>query len=65
MSEVYPTDIVLLERREWGNMYARIKAVYKGETLLAEGNEAGWVALAPLINTTNDLHQQIATDRKD
>ncbi|MGH7148740.1 MAG: phosphate ABC transporter permease PstA, partial [Nitrospiraceae bacterium] len=59
-SETYPTDIALLERREWGNMYARIKAVYKGETLQAEGNEAGWIALAPHISSTNALHQQIA-----
>ena len=59
VSEMYPKDIVLLERREWGNMYARIKAVYNGETLLAEGNEGGWIALAPLISTANDLHQQI------
>lgn len=59
VSEIYPPDIVLLERREWGNMYARVKAVYKGETLLAEGNEGGWIALAPLIRTANDLHQQI------
>ncbi|MEP6959771.1 MAG: phosphate ABC transporter permease PstA, partial [Nitrospirota bacterium] len=59
-SETYPTDVVLLERREWGNMYARIKAVYKGETLEAEGNEAGWMALAPHISSTNALHQQIA-----
>ena len=59
-SETYPTDIVLLERREWGNMYARIKAVYKGGTLQAEGNEAGWMALAPHISSANALHQQIA-----
>ncbi|MEO6308088.1 MAG: phosphate ABC transporter permease PstA, partial [Nitrospiraceae bacterium] len=59
VSQAYPTDTVLLERREWGNMYARIKAVYNGETLLAEGNEPGWIALAPLIDTTNALHQQI------
>ena len=59
-SEAYPTDIALLERREWGNMYARIKAVYKGETLQAKGNEAGWIALAPHISNTNALYQQIA-----
>jgi phosphate transport system permease protein len=58
-SETYPTDIVLLERREWGNMYARIKAVYKGETLQSEGNASGWIALAPLIDATNTLHEQI------
>jgi phosphate transport system permease protein len=59
LSQAYPTDLVLLERREWGNVYARIKAVYNGETLLAEGNEAGWMALTPVINATNALHQQI------
>jgi phosphate transport system permease protein len=59
VSQAYPTDVVLLERREWGNMYARIHAVYKGEQLLAEGNEAGWTALAPLISSTETLHRQI------
>jgi phosphate transport system permease protein len=65
VSEMYPSDIVLLERREWGNMYARIKAVYNGETLLAEGNEGGWIALAPLISTANELHQQITRIEKN
>jgi phosphate transport system permease protein len=59
VSQTSPPDVVLLERREWGNMYARIKAVYKGDTLQAEGNEGGWVALAPLISAANDRHQQI------
>ena len=59
VSQTYPTDTVLLERREWGNMYARINAVYKGEELQAEGNDAGWVALGPLITAINALHQQI------
>lgn len=59
VSQVYPADVVLLERREWGNMYARIQAVYSGEKLLAEGNEAGWAALGPLISSADDLHRQI------
>ena len=50
VSQAYPTDVVLLERREWGNVYARIKAVYNGETVLAEGNDSGWDALTPLIS---------------
>ena len=58
-SETYPTDVVLLERREWGNMYARIKSVSKGETLQAEGNDTGWMTLIPLISDTKTLHQQI------
>ncbi len=64
VSQAYPADVVLLERREWGNLYARIKAVYNGETLLAEGNEAGWVALVPLISATDDLHRQITRIEK-
>src|SRR5262245_33713686 len=59
VAQAYPTDVVLLERREWGNMYGRVKSLYKGETLLAEGNEAGWSALAPLLGITNELHRQI------
>ena len=59
VSQAYPSDAVLLERREWGNMYARIQAVYSGEKLLAEGNEAGWAALGPLIGQTDALYQQI------
>lgn len=64
VSQTYPADVALLERREWGNMYARIKAVYKGETVLAEGNEAGWLALVPLISTTDELHRQITRIEK-
>lgn len=64
VSLMYPADTVLLERREWGNMYGRIKAVYHGERLLAEGNEAGWTALAPLISTTDALHRQITRIEK-
>ncbi|MBY0247696.1 MAG: phosphate ABC transporter permease PstA [Nitrospiraceae bacterium] len=59
VSQDYPADVVLLERREWGNMYARIQAVYSGEKLLAEGNEAGWTALGPLISSADNLHRQI------
>lgn len=59
VSQAYPTDVALLERREWGNMYGRIKAIYKGETVLVDGNDGGWIALAPLIEAANDLHQQI------
>jgi phosphate transport system permease protein len=59
VSQAYPADVVLLERREWGNMYARIQAVYNGEKLLAEGNEAGWTALGPLISSADNLHRQI------
>jgi phosphate transport system permease protein len=58
-SRALPPDAVLLERREWGNMYARIKAIYKGDALYSEGGEPGWKALLPLVEQANDLHSQI------
>lgn len=36
-SKAFPPDAVLLERREWGDMYARLKAIYKGDTPYSEG----------------------------
>lgn len=58
-SKTLPPDAILLERREWGNMYGRLKAILKGETLYAEGGEIGWKALLPLVEQANDLHAQI------
>jgi len=58
-AQVHPPDAVLLERREWGNMYGRIRAIYKGETLFAESGEAGWKSLLSLVEQANDLHAKI------
>jgi len=58
-SRTFPPTAVLLERREWGNMYAWIKAIHRGETLYAEGSDVGWNALLPLVDQANDLHAQI------
>jgi len=58
-SKTFPPDAVLLERREWGNMYARLKAIYKGDTQYSEGGELGWKTLLPLVEQANALHRQI------
>jgi phosphate transport system permease protein len=58
-SKAWPSDATLLERREWGNMYARIKAIYKGETPYVEGDELGWTTLRPLVEQANEVHAQI------
>ena len=58
-SRTVPADAVLLERREWGNMYARITAIDKGDARHAEGGELGWKALLPLVEQANDLHARI------
>jgi len=58
-SQSFPPDAVLLERREWGNLYGLVAAIYKGDTLVAEGGAAGWKTLLPLVKEANDLHEQI------
>jgi phosphate transport system permease protein len=40
-----PLDALVIERREWGNLYGVIRAVKEGDRIVAEGPEAGWAAL--------------------
>ena len=64
-SRGFPRDAVLLERREWGNMYGRIKAIQRKDQTVVEGN-AAWQALPPILKETNALHAQIARiERQD
>ena len=58
-SRSFPPEAVLLERREWGNMYGRINAVYQGDEQIAHGNDPSWQALLPLINDANELRARI------
>ena len=58
-AQTFPPNAVLLERREWGNMYARITAIDRGDARYAEGGAIGWTTLAPLVAQANDLHARI------
>lgn len=40
-----PSEAVMFERREWGNFYGFIQAIYEGDQKVAEGGLAGWQAL--------------------
>jgi phosphate transport system permease protein len=44
----YPTDVVLLERLEWGNFYGRMTALRRGEETIASGGDAVWTAFGAL-----------------
>jgi phosphate transport system permease protein len=44
-----PTDLVMVERREWGNFYGRLRTVTKEDQTVAEGTEAVWQSLPALI----------------
>lgn len=41
-SVTFPPDLVVLERREWGNFFGRMAGLKNGERVLAEGGEAVW-----------------------
>jgi phosphate transport system permease protein len=44
-----PPEAVVIERREWGNMYGFIKEVTEGPQRVVEGPEAGWDTLQSLL----------------
>jgi phosphate transport system permease protein len=44
-----PLDAVVLERREWGNLYGFIKEVKEGAQAAVQGPQAGWDALQALL----------------
>jgi phosphate transport system permease protein len=44
-----PSDLVMMERREWGNFYGRLLTITKEDQSVAEGTEAVWQSLPALI----------------
>ncbi len=47
-----PADLVMVERREWGNFYGRLKALLKEDQVVTEGAEDVWKAVSPLLSDT-------------
>ncbi len=58
-NERTPGNIVVLERREWGNFYGELLNVKEGGNLVAEG-EAAWGELQRRIARIDQLHGQIS-----
>jgi phosphate transport system permease protein len=59
-----PPQAVVIERREWGNMYGFIKAVRDHGEVVAEGPEPGWEALQarlPEVTRVSDEIKRIET----
>ncbi len=53
-----PADLVVLERREWGNFYGRLKAVAENGETVAEG-EPAWAELQQRLQRAAGLSEQI------
>ncbi len=54
----YPKNIVVLERREWGNFYGYLKAIKENGKLVAEGR-ASWSELESRLERVLDIFEQI------
>ncbi|WP_414860260.1 phosphate ABC transporter permease PstA [Pseudomonas saudiphocaensis] len=58
-NERTPADLIVLERREWGNFYGQLLNVKESGSLVAEG-EAAWPELQRRIQRIDQLHGQIS-----
>jgi phosphate transport system permease protein len=54
-----PAEAVLIERREWGNLYGVIKEVREADRVVARGPEAGWSALEARLPEATRLSEEI------
>jgi len=54
----YPRDLLVVERREWGNFYGHLKAIKEGDRVVAEG-EAAWAELEQRFERANGIFNQI------
>ncbi|TAN53412.1 MAG: phosphate ABC transporter permease PstA [Methylococcaceae bacterium] len=61
---VYPADLAVFERREWGNFYGYPRQVKENGEIKAQG-DALWVELEQRLARVAELYQQIRTIEKD
>jgi len=54
-----PPEALVIERREWGNLYGVIRAVKEGERVVAQGPDAGWTALQARLPQALAIFQEI------
>lgn len=54
----YPVDLMVVERREWGNFYGYLRSVSVDGKVVAEGDTA-WAKLKELLPGVLSLHERI------
>ncbi|MCC6074907.1 phosphate ABC transporter permease PstA [Pseudomonas sp. MAHUQ-58] len=60
-----PDNLLVLERREWGNFYGYLQSVKESGNLVAEG-DAAWAELQTRIERVDELHEQLVRlEKKD
>jgi phosphate transport system permease protein len=59
-----PADLVVLERREWGDFFGTITAVRHGTRTVANGSEAAWRALEGRLPEAQRLYAEVKSIEK-
>ena len=59
----YPKEIIVLERREWGNFYGYIKSISHNGNIIRKPAEA-WQELSIRLQHSEDIYQQIRNIEK-
>jgi phosphate transport system permease protein len=59
-----PPEVVLIQRREWGDLYGTVREVRDGETVVAQGAAAGWAALQARLPEAQRLSEEIGRIEK-
>ena len=49
IEQTKPPDLVMVERREWGNFYGRLRTLHKEDQVVTDGSDAVWRSLPPLL----------------
>lgn len=67
IEQARPSDLVLVERREWGNFYGRLQTLVKEDQVVAEGPDAVWQSLPVLLRDARSsegesLYRVLAVD---
>ena len=60
----FPSGIIALERREWGNFYGFLKAIKQNGEVIAQGDKA-WQVLEKHLEYVETLHDQIRDIEKN
>ena len=60
-----PEEVVVLERREWGNFYGLLASVRHADRTVATGSEPAWSAVEARLPEANRLHDEIRAIEKN
>jgi phosphate transport system permease protein len=60
----YPHDLIVIERREWGNFYGYLQAVKENGQIVSQGNQA-WRELQQRLQYAFTLHEEIRQIEKN